>query len=398
MQAAPLHPEESARLEDLLNYELLDTEAEQSLDELTQLASDICQAPISLISLVDESRQWFKSKVGLDADETDREVAFCSHAILQDEVFEVCNALDDERFFDNPLVTSDPSIRFYAGAPLVTKRGLPLGTLCVIDSKPRKLNESQLRALKTLSRQVVRQLELRLYNRQLQRMSKESERFYAILAHDLRSPFNAVLGLSRVLKDSAENLSPDKVKQISEQILGSSLNLFQLLDEILQWSQNRLGASGCKLSELNILEAAKSACEVLNDAAELKAVALDYQVDTDARCMADETITKAVIRNLIANAIKYSPEHSSIRISAFQEGAHTVVRVEDDGPGIPDSVAEKLFVECVDSQASTEGQLGTGIGLRLCYDFMQMQKGQLRLDRNYKQGAALELLLPSLSP
>ena len=168
MKSASLHPKEIERLADLFQYEILDTEEEQIFNELTELASTICETPISLISLLDEKRQWFKSRVGLDSSETPRNIAFCAHAILQENVFVVPNALKDPRFSDNPLVTSDPKIRFYAGAPLVSPQGHPLGTICVIDRQERQLSSGQKRALEIISKQVVAQFELRKSYRQLQ--------------------------------------------------------------------------------------------------------------------------------------------------------------------------------------------------------------------------------------
>ena len=173
MKTAPIPKNEAERLAALRRYDILDTPAEETFDDFTRLASQICAAPVALISLIDADRQWFKSKAGLDLSETPRDVAFCAHSIQGGTLFEVPNALKDERFRTNPLVVGDPNIRFYAGAPLTTPDGFKIGALCVIDRVPRKLSPEQRDAMEILGRQVVAQMELRRLNQQLERAVKE---------------------------------------------------------------------------------------------------------------------------------------------------------------------------------------------------------------------------------
>lgn len=173
MKIAPLPQNEQERLAELKKYNILDSEPEAIFGSMVQLATYICQTPIAAISLIDENRQWFKAIVGIDAKETPRDIAFCAHAILQNDPLVVADALLDERFYDNPLVTGDPGIRFYAGVPLITSSGFYLGTLCVIDTKPRQLTHEQLDAVKTLADSVMAHLDLRLSHKEIRKYVDE---------------------------------------------------------------------------------------------------------------------------------------------------------------------------------------------------------------------------------
>jgi len=169
---APVKTKEARRLKILWQYDVLDTVPEEVFDELTELAARICEAPIALISLIDEDRQWFKAKVGVSLTESSRDISFCAHAIKQQELFIIPDATKDARFANNPLVISDPKIRFYAGAPLITPDGYALGTLCVIDKVPRELRQEQQQALRVLARHVMTQLELRRHSKELVKVNE----------------------------------------------------------------------------------------------------------------------------------------------------------------------------------------------------------------------------------
>lgn len=395
MISAPVHPDESARLQDLIRLEVLDTEDEAAFDDITQLASIICGTNISLISLVDTDRQWFKSKVGLGAAETGRDIAFCSHAILQEQVFEVSDTLEDKRFSDNPLVTDDPSIRFYAGAPLITDNGFPIGTLCVIDQDPKTLTADQTLALKTLAKQVISQLELRLHNRQLARMQKEQEQLLAMMAHDLRSPFNGILGLSRILHEKSDSVTPERVQAMSSSILESSIKVYQLLDELLQWSRNRLGAVTVNLENVSVEKLTLETIEFMQEAFKYKQLTIQQDVASDLFIQADASLTKTIIRNLLANAIKYSPESSHITVSAKKNGDNIELSVTDQGNGVSPEKIKLLFIDRMQSTEGTSGETGFGIGLNICHDFTKKQNGDIWLNKDYTQGAQFIISLPA---
>lgn len=250
MKIPALPKNEVQRLVALKRYKILDTPPEEIFDDITNLASQICGTPIALITLLDETRQWFKSKLGLEVSETQRDISFCGHAILTEELFEVTNTLEDDRFKDNPLVTNNPNIRFYAGIPLITNEGFGLGTLCVIDTIPRHLTLEQRKALQMLGRQVVSQIEYHLSSLELAIVNHElTERsiFYDALLQSAdesiisTNPDGIItsfsMGAERMLGYRAEELVGKKTPEIlhdSNEVLKRANDLSIVLGRTIQ--------------------------------------------------------------------------------------------------------------------------------------------------------------------
>ncbi|QDK80204.1 GAF domain-containing protein [Spirosoma sp. KCTC 42546] len=244
MQIPPPPPEETNRIDALRSYEILDSLPEPDYDELTTLASEICQTPISLISLIDDDRQWFKSNLGLTVRETPREFAFCAHGILNPtELLIVPDSRKDARFMGNPLVTGDPHVIFYAGVPLINEDGYALGSLCVIDHTPKQLTENQLSSLKILAKQVVNLLELRRTNkalttlkRLLEQRNTELEQIAAIARDEVRPQVLQLHETILHLITESINPNPDTIRPLLKDTIKTvraiedGLNRMQQLD------------------------------------------------------------------------------------------------------------------------------------------------------------------------
>lgn len=246
MAAIPEVPaDEEERLAELRRFRILDTEPDERFDRLTTLVARILGVPIALVSLVDRDRQWFKSRVGLPATETPREISFCGHAILEDDVFVVPDATLDERFVNNPLVTGEPSIRFYAGAPLRTDAGQRVGTLCAIDSTARKLTSDERQLLRDLADVVVDELELHAAAIQLreqrdalaeardlaERAVQHQSQLLLSVSHELRTPIHAITGLVELVSD--REMDQDQ-RQLMDTAHRSALSLARTVDRLIE--------------------------------------------------------------------------------------------------------------------------------------------------------------------
>ncbi len=445
---APLPDHEAARLAALRHYQILDTEPEVAFDDLTRLAAHICGTPIALISLVDEHRQWFKSRVGISITQTPLAVSFCAHAILEPTPLIVSDALEDARFATNPSVTGEPWIRFYAGFPLVTAQGYSLGTLCVLDRVPRVLSLEQVTALQALARQVMTHLELRgnlvalaqtmaereqaetevrslntqLEQRVLERTAqlhlanrlkdelllreqtarREAEatnrlkdEFLAVISHELRTPLSAILGWAELLRTG--QLDAATSADALETIEHSALAQVQLIEDLLDVSRAITGKLPLKAWQVNLVPVIEAALAAVTLAAEAKSIHVEAILDPEAGLvLGDADRLQQVVWNLLSNAIKFTPQGGQVRVRLERCQGQVEISVQDTGQGIPQEFLPHVFDRFRQADStSTRAYGGLGLGLAVVRHLVETHGGSVEAaSAGQGQGATFTIRLP----
>ena len=392
--APPLPSDEAGRLAALDSYHILDTAPEQAYDDFTKLAAQICGVPIALVSLIDKNRQWFKSKIGLDAPETPREQAFCAHAIVDNQLLVVPDAAHDPRFEGNPLVTGAPHIRFYAGAPLVTDSGHGLGTLCVIDSVPRELSSDQLASLQALSRQLMAQLELRRTLALLTEAERAKKVFVAHVSHELRTPLTSIRGALTLVRESEPNLNEDS-RELLSAASRSANRLLALVNDLLDLERVGSGERTIDKRDCDLAAAIRGAAETVRPIAADAGVAIAV-VPGAVRLYADPDRLTQVIVNLLANAVRFSRRGGTVTVGVTREADRVRVTVDDQGPGVPPAFREAIFQpfkQVEGSQAHKKG--GTGLGLAISQAIVSEHGGTLQVTDAPGGGARFWFDLPA---
>jgi signal transduction histidine kinase len=402
MIAAEEHELEIERMSLLNSFSILDSLPEEDYDNLTVIASEICNTPISLVSLVDSNRQWFKSHHGLPVTETPREYAFCAHAINNNnEIFIVQDARKDERFHDNPLVTGEPRVIFYAGVPLVGLDNLPIGTLCVIDNKPKLLSQSQINSLKALANQVMNLLALRKAKSQLEKaledveqINRELESFAYIAAHDLKSPLNNISSLAKLfLESNVSKLDAEGQNYISL-ISRSSDKLRKLIDGLLDYSKSNTILQEEK-SDIH-LQTLKNDIEGLFNFDHKLIITLHNSLEV---IFANRTAIEQILINLVSNSIKYNDKATTdITIKVSEDNTHYKISIKDNGPGISKENQKKVFeIFKILHYEDRFGQRGNGIGLATVKKLVAALGGSISIKSELGEGAEFSFTLKKIS-
>jgi signal transduction histidine kinase len=398
MTAPPKHQHENERLKLLKSYNILDTLSETDYDNLTAIAADICNTPISLVTLIDHNRQWFKSHHGLDISETPREHSFCGHAIVHnDDVFVVADARKDKRFCDNPLVVGEPKVIFYAGIPLIGEDGLPLGTLCIIDHKPKRLNKSQINTLKALSRQVMNLFELRKNKitlertlRDLENVNNELEKFAYVAAHDLKSPLNNINLLTNLFSQNHDSGLDVEGREIIAHIKQSSINLKKLIDGLLAHGKTGflLNENKSEVNLRSLINEIKSLF-ICDGTCQIK---LNTTLDV---IFVNRMVIERVLMNLVSNAIKYNDKKATvIEIEVLEEEEYYRISVKDNGPGILKEHQGKIFeIFTIATMRDKFGETGNGIGLATVKKTIEALNGEIFVASEMGKGSVFTFTL-----
>lgn len=385
---------ESERLQRLKSLSLLDTLAEEEFDDVALIAAQICETPIALISLVDQDRQWFKSRVGLEAAETHRDLSFCAHAINTPEsLFEVNDATGDERFHDNPLVTDGPQVVFYAGVPLVTNDGYALGTLCVIDHQPKTLTDAQKEALQALSRQAMRMLELRSTKTQnealigsLRVKNTALEQFATMAAHDLKSPVQGIHGLLNLFLASHSEVLTEEGHTLLTGIKTTSSKLADMIQQLLE--EARSEALLAERKRMVQLDKFSESIKLAFAYALHSTIEFNYTIAT---VFVNEAALHQILVSLLNNAIKHNPGQSVyISVEVRPTAAGYEFTVADNGTGIPAHRREEVLQKISGSALRNTGN----VGLSVMKQLVERQQGTIRVTDSPMGGAAFTFILP----
>lgn len=383
-------PDEKERLRALLQQEILDTLPEPRFDRIVSLAAEICQTPIALFTLVDDQRQWFKARVGLEATETSRAISFCGHSIANDAMLVVEDATKDARFANNPLVVDEPGIRFYAGIPVRSADNHPLGTLCVIDKEAKSLPENHRLLLEGLAREIEAQLEIRRITREQQKLVDERTILTNMIVHDARSVF-CTMGLS--LEMFKEQYRSDT--ELIDQLQGSVQSLQQLCEGVAIVNADGSRGLGVSLQDTNLRPWFDSTVVRATTATRHAGMNFESDLDVpDGEVRTDTNLLERIVGNLCANAIQACPAGATISLRGGMESDDTLVLiVDDDGPGVHDEDVNHIFEPYFSHRNATQN--GDGLGLAICRLAAQALGGSIEYAARVPSGASFIVRLPA---
>jgi signal transduction histidine kinase len=397
MISPPIPQNDAERVAALRRYCVLDTLAEPAFDRMTRIAQHVLEVPTVLVSLIDSDRQWFKSRIGLDATETPRNISFCGHAIFHRQLLVVPNALQDPRFADNPLVVGPPGIRFYIGAPLINADGFALGTLCAIDYSPRPTpTQDRIDVLRSLADAVVDALELRARLAERERIERLKNEFVSTVSHELRTPLTSIAGMLELLDAEVVGALPTDAKEMVNVAYNNSQRLIRLINDILDIEKIESGRMPFDLAPIPLMPLVERSVAETRSFAQGLGVDINVQGKiSDAVGLVDADRLIQVLTNLLSNAAKFSPKDGVVRVELDRKGNRLCISVADRGPGIPEAFRARVFEKFAQADGSDSRRLaGTGLGLAIVKKIVEHLDGTVRFDTEIGRGTTFYVDLP----
>ncbi|MCP9200821.1 GAF domain-containing sensor histidine kinase [Gramella sp. GC03-9] len=387
---------ERLRLRAVRQLGLLEELPQETYDNITLLAQEICETPVALLTILDDEKQWFKSRKGFDLTETDRDISFCGHAILEPgKLFEVEDALNDPRFDKNPLVTfKDINVRSYAGIPILNKQGQALGTLCVLSKKPKKLNLHQRKCLIALGKQVeilyefhYKSVELEDMRDELQENNKVLQDFAGNVSHDLKMPLANIILSADIVRAKYSSALDKAGLGYLEYIKNSGLKLSEYVTSLLEY----YSGNGEKVKEIEKFFL-NDLIEDILDLLEIDANCMINMPEENMAINGNRAAIGQVLMNLISNSIKHNPkEEILIDITCEEQAGYYYFGVRDNGVGIPEKDLNKIFdlftVIKVKNAKSSEGH---GIGLSTVKKLITIMNGDINVKSDKEKGTLFE--------
>jgi len=382
---------EIKRLETLRKYDILDTPPDGTYDRIVKLVAKLLNAPIAIVSLVDTDRIWFKSAFGLNVQQIPREEGLCASAIFSKDFYMVENALKDPRTLRNSLVTSEFGLRFYAAVPLTTSDGFNLGTLCVLDKKPRTLNNTEQQILEDLAYVVIEQLELRLMARSA--INSQNKMAYMI-THDVRSAVCNIPFLVDLIKEQKGN--PDEVEEMGDMIKSFADKSIQAVDSFLRYAVNSSKDIPYRFESFDLSELTNKVISTNKVIASKKQQKIKSSVETNILVNGDKTRLSELIDNFLSNAIKYSPSGKDITVLLEKKGEKVILEVKDNGQGMTIEDMNNAFKQFSKLSAKPTGnEVSTGLGLWIAKEIAERHGGNVKVKSEGKdKGTIFTIELP----
>ncbi|WP_170971093.1 GAF domain-containing sensor histidine kinase [Ilyomonas limi] len=389
MSLQTLDISEHERLRELYHTEILDTPSESDFDDIVRLTAQTFNMPVALITFVDSDRVWVKASVDTPICEAKRNEAVCHYTIAQEEVLEVPDLREDTRFRHLSQLQAVSAYRYYAGAPLATSRGYKIGSLCVLDKKPRHLTHDQKAALQVLARHVISLIELRVRNREMAQLSEMQNKIISIIGHDIRNPLASFRVMLDLLDDKSKDFDEEEAAEMNDLLRKQMDSTLDLLNNLVQWGKLHVRLNKSAPDSVDMHKLVNRVMRPLEFSVTLKGNKFINDIPEETYLLADEQALEFVLRNLLTNANKFTDKGNITVAHQFADNQH-LLSVRDTGTGMDEQQIKQVLYENGNYYTiGTNAEKGSGLGLSLVREFLSKINSSLAIQSTVGEGTTV---------